>query len=277
MNARETQDVILRLLADGPLRAAALAGAPEAPAEARATLARTDAAALDRFGRFLARHYFRERVVHYFKYARALAPLTGRAPEGALKTPEFRALVPGLVLGERGSAERVAALLRKHLTEDAGTVREKVPYWDDLVAYQEAFFLADALVPDQAPAPFPARARTAAILDLSWDLPAVLPLLLRPFHELPLPRRAPARLLFARSPIGEVTALRCTDALKELLDRLTGEADPTEVAAKMGIDQASFEKTLHRLERLGAVVAREAFSSSHVGSEVAPAGRGAHP
>ncbi len=272
MTARDTQDVILRLLADGPFRAAALAGAAEAPAEARATLARTDAAALDRFGRFLARHYFRERVIHYFKYSRALAPLAGRAPEGALKSDEFRALVPGLVLGERASAERVAALLRKHLTADAEAIREKVPYWDDLVAYQEEFFLADALAPGQAPAAFPARARAAAILDLDWDLPAVLPLLLHPFRELPLPRRVPTRLLFARSPIGEVTALRCTDALKELLDRMTGETDPSEVAAQMGIDQASFEKTLQRLEQLGAVVAREAFSSSHVGSEVAPAG-----
>jgi hypothetical protein len=277
MNSRETQDVILRLLADGPLRAGALSGAPETPPEVRATLARTDAAALDRFGRFLTRHYYRERVVHYFKYSRALAPLTGRAPEAALKTAEFRALVPALVLGERASAERVAALLRRHLTGDAEAVREKVPYWDDLVAYQEAFFLADALAPEPAATPFPARARAAALLDLSWDLPAVLPLLLHPFGELPAARWAPTRLLFARSPIGEVTALRCTDALKELLDRLTGQTDPSEVAAQMGIDQALFEKTLHRLEQLGAVVAREAFSSSHVGSEVAPTGRAARP
>jgi len=267
MNSRETQDVILRLLADAPFRSAALASSPEIPAEGKAALARVDAAGLDRFGRFLARHYYRERVVHFFKYARALATLTGRAPEGALKTPAFRALALEVVLGERGSAERVVAFLREHLIRDADAIRAKVPYWDDLVAYQAAFFLADALPSEQPATPFPARASTAAILELDWDLPAVLPLLLRPFRDLPMPRRQPTRLLFARSPVGEVTALRCTDALKELLDRLTGLADPSELAARMGIDHASFEKTLGRLEQLGAVVAREAFSSSHVGSE----------
>jgi DNA-binding transcriptional ArsR family regulator len=273
MTSRETQDVILRLLADGPLRAAALAGAAETPQEVKATLARTDAAALDRFGRFLSRHYYRERVVHYFKYARALAPLTGRAPEGALKTAAFRALVPQLVLGERASAERVLALLRDHLLRDAEAVRRKLPYWDDLVGYQAAFFLADALPPERPPTRFPARAPTAAILELDWDLPAVLLLLLRPFAEPPMPPRQPTRLLFARSPAGEVTALRCTDALKDLLDRLTGLADPSELAVRMGIDHAAFEKTLSRLEELGAVVAREAFSSSHVGSELSPTAR----
>lgn len=79
----------------------------------------------------------------------------------------------------------------------------------------------------------------------------------------------PTRLLFARSPHGEVTALRCTDALKNLLESLTGEANPAEVAARMGLDAASFDKTLRQLEQLGAVVAQESFSSSHVGSEPA--------
>ncbi len=276
MTSRETQDVILRLLADGPFRAAALPGNQSTPAEVRAVLARADAAALDRFGRFLCRHYYRERVVHYFKYSRALASLTGRAPEAVLKTPEWKAMVPELILGERSSAARVLDLLRDHLTRDAGAVCAQVPYWDDLIAYQSAFFLSDALPPAHAPTPFPARAETATILELTWDLPAVLPLLLRPFRELPLPPRKPARLLFARSPQGEVTALRCTDALKTLLDRLTGQADPAQVAARMGIASASFEKTLQQLEQLGAVVAQESFSSSHVGSELpstAPGGR----
>ncbi len=83
-----------------------------------------------------------------------------------------------------------------------------------------------------------------------------------------MPPRRPTRLLFARSPHGEVTALRCTDALKNLLDQLTGEEAPTAVAARMGIDPSTFEKTLGQLEDLGAVIAYESFSSSHVGSDL---------
>lgn len=298
MNSRDAQDVILRLLADGPFRAAATSPASSLDADTAGVLARLDLAGLERFGRFLCRHYYRERVVHYFKYSRALVSLTARPPEAALKTPEFHALVPALVMGERASAERVLELLRRFLTGDADSIRARIPYWDDLIAYQGAFFLSDAVptphhtlrdaepwraVPPagrSAPSAdrlsghpaagvgprFPARAETASYVELGYDLPAVLPLLLKPFTELPAPARKPTRLLLARSPHGEVTAIRCTDALKGLLDSLTGEEPSAQVAARLGVDPDSFEKTLRKLEELGAVVARESFSSSHTGS-----------
>ncbi|MBZ5561152.1 MAG: hypothetical protein LAP13_01890 [Acidobacteriia bacterium] len=267
MNSRDAQDVILRLLADGPYRSTAMGGRG-ADAEVAAVLARVDLPALDRFGRFLCRHYYRERVVHYFKYCRALAPLVGRSPEAALKTEEFKALMPGLILGERASAQRVLDLLRRFLTADAEPVRAKIPYWDDLIAYQGAFFLSDAVPSAQPLAPFPARAETTQFVELGFDLPAVLPRLLRPFEELPMPLRTPVRLLLARSQHGEVTAIRCSDTLKTLLDSLTGEVAPAQVAARLGVDAGSFERTLRQLESLGAVVAQESFSSSHVGSDL---------
>ena len=277
MNSRDAQDVILRLLADGPFRTAALADGASVEPEVAEVLARVDRQGLDRFGRFLCRHYYRERVVHYFKYSRTLAPLTGRAPEAVLKTAEFTALMPGLVLGERKSADLVLELLKRHLTTDVDSVRAVVPYWDDLVTYQSVFFLSDALplAPHTAGAArFPARAETARMVELGWDIPAVLPALLRPFRELPMPAQRPTRLLFARSPHGEVTVLRCTDALKDLLEGLTGEEDPSRIAARMGVDPESFEKTLKRLEQLGAVIAQGSFSASHVGSDSAVAGSG---
>jgi len=274
MNSRERHDVILRLLADGPFRATALTatggdrGAHRLTPEIAAVISRVDLPALDRFGRFLCRHYYRERVVHYFKYCRALASLTDRAPEKTLKTPEFTALMPRLVLGDRGSAELALELLRRFLTEDADGIRARIPYWDDLVAYQGAFFLSDATPPGRAATEFPARAETAAILELAWDLPAVLPSLLRPFTEVPLPPKQAARLLFARSEHGEVTVLRCTDTLKELLNGLTGDVPPAEIAARLGLDAGALDKTLRQLETLGAVLARGSFSSSHVGSDL---------
>ena len=62
--------------------------------------------------------------------------------------------------------------------------------------------------------------------------------------------------------------LRCSDTLKSLLDSLTGEEAPAQVAARLGVDAGSFERTLRQLESLGAVVAQESFSSSHVGSDL---------
>jgi hypothetical protein len=260
-DSRATQDIILRLLADGPLRAAALDG--DAAPEIAVVMAHLDAAGLERFGRFLCRHYYRERIVHFFRYARALEGVTGRAPEAILKTAEFTALIPRLVLGERDSARLVLDLLERHLTAEAGRIRALVPYWDDLTAYQGALFLCDALPPARpearAPAPGGLRspAPTAAIVDLEWDLPEVLPLLLRPFEKPPVPPRRPTRLLFARSVHGEVTALRCTDALKRLLEGLTGEESLEQAAARMNLDPASLERAWKELERLGAIEVRD--------------------
>ncbi len=267
MNSRNAQDVVLRLLADGPFRAGAMQSPESLGVETAAVLKHIDLAGLDRFGRFLCRHYYRERVVHYFKYSRALAPLTQRPPEAALKTPEFNALMPHLVLGDRASAAVVLDILRRFLSENAEDIRAQIPYWDDLIQYQSAFFLSDALPPAPASTRFPARAESALMVELRYDLPAVLTQLLKPFEQIPTPPQKPTRLLLARSPHGEVTAIRCTDALKNLLDRLTGEVSPEQLASQMGVDVGAFEKTLRQLEQVGAVVARESFSSSHVGSE----------
>lgn len=272
MNSRAAQDVILRLLADGPFRTAALGDADALDPEVREVVARVDHAGLDRFARFLCRHYYRERLVHYFKYSRALLSLTGRKPEAVLKTAEFTALIPRLILGDRASAEAVLELLQRHLSEKADAIRAAVPYWDDLITYQSVFFLSDAL-PLEAQSGesirFPARAPATTIVELSCDLPAILPQLLRPFEKLPRPPCQPTRLLFARSAHGEVTVLRCTDALRDLLESLTGREDPAQIAARMGVDPRSFQETIQRLERLGAVVAQETFSASHVGTDPA--------
>ena len=266
MNSRDAQDVILRLLADGPFRAAALAGSSPLDSGQATVLSKVDHDGLERFGRFLCRHYYRERIVHFYKYSRALAPVTGRAPDAVLKTPAFSSLMPRLVLGDRASAQLVGDLLRHHLTADADSIRVLVPYWDDLVAYQGVFFLSDALPASQSPAPFPARADTASILRLEWDLPAVLPSLLRPFSSLPVPEKRTIRLLFARSLHGEVAVVRCTEALKDLLDNLTGEQDPGQLAARLKIAPEVFQQTVARLEKMGAVVSQGSFSGSHLGS-----------
>ena len=211
--------------------------------------------------------------MHFFKYSRALAARTGCAPEAVLKTTEFAALMPRLILGERASAQLVLNLLQKRLLEDADIHRAQVPYWDDLIAYQSVFFLSDAAPPPQSAAErvqFPARAESAILLDFQWDLPTVLPLLLRPFTELPIPSRRSLTLLFARSPQGEVTVLRSTDALKQILTRLSGREDPAQIAAQLNLDPAAMAKAMKRLEEIGAVVAQESFSASHVGSDLPP-------
>src|SRR2546421_2811368 len=129
---RALQDSVIRALADAPYRAS-----PEWRG-----LALADPTRLERFARFLARHFYFERVVHFFKYSRALARVTGRRPEAVLHSPGFDALLSTAVLGSRATARAVAALAVRHL-RPAGAARS-IPYLDDLLAYEEAVMVAEA-------------------------------------------------------------------------------------------------------------------------------------
>src|SRR4029077_13979855 len=65
---RALQDDVIRALADAPYRASA--------DWRRRGLADPDR--LERYARFLARHFYYERVVQFFKYSRSLARVTAR-------------------------------------------------------------------------------------------------------------------------------------------------------------------------------------------------------
>src|SRR2546430_4000564 len=129
-NDRALQDDVIRALADAPYRASA--------DWRRRALADPDR--MDRYARFLARHFYYERIVHFFKYSRALARVTSRAPEGVLKSPAFDALLPALVLGSRETASAVARLVTAHVA--VGAV--PVPYLFDLLRYEAAMMVVEA-------------------------------------------------------------------------------------------------------------------------------------
>lgn len=192
MSDRALQDDIIRALADPSYRRSAEWGDREL----------ADPARVERFARFVARRYYHERVLHFFKYSRALARVIGRVPEEALRTVRFEQLLPELTLGDRASAARVADLVVAHV----GAADGAVPYLTDLLRYERAMMVAEAgprapdhdgdLLPDESFA-----------LELDHDLPAVLPAILRPFDAVPDAPARPCRLVIARSPHGRVTVM----------------------------------------------------------------------
>src|SRR5206468_9376144 len=127
---RALQDDVIRALADAPYRGSA--------DWRRRELADPDR--VERYARFLARHFYYERIVHFFKYSRALARVTGRAPEAILKGPAFDALLPTVVLGSRETAAAVGRLVTAYVA--AG--RMPIPYLADLLRYEEAMMVVEA-------------------------------------------------------------------------------------------------------------------------------------
>src|SRR5947208_12058780 len=145
---------------------------------------------MERYARFLARHFYYERIVHFFKYSHTLARVTGCAPEGILQSPAFDALLPALVLGSRETAGAVARLVTAHVAARGALV----PYSADLLRYETAMMAVEAGPrvwrdadggggggsPKGVPAGpgeryCPETVEGTVLLELAFDLPAVLP------------------------------------------------------------------------------------------------------
>jgi len=248
---RALQDHVIRALADAPYRAST--------EWRRRALA--DPERVERYARFLARHFYYERIVHFFKYSRALARATGRRPEAVLNQPGFDALLPTVVLGSRASAQAVARLVADHV---AGS-EAPIPYLADLLRYEEAMMVVEAGPrvwrddPEQADenggrgTGQPEKVEGTVLLELAYDLPAVLPGLLQPWTSVPECTPRHTQLLVARSPHGRVAVARGTDVVAAVLELADGRRTLGELAAGAGLEVAELEDTLQGLVDLGAV------------------------
>ncbi len=246
---RALQDEVIRALADAPYRAS--------PEWRRRRLA--DPERVERYARFLARHFYYERIVHFFKYSRVLARITGRFPETILKRPGFHALLPTLVLGSRETARAVARLVVEYVSGTGGPI----PYLGDLLRYEEAMMIAEAgprvwreagkEEEGRRKGGVPEAVEGTMLLDLSYDLPAVLPQLLQPWIEPPQAPERPTKLLVARSPHGRVAVARSDEAVAAVVQLADGKRTLQQLAAGAGLEVGELEATLQGLVDLGAV------------------------
>ncbi len=247
---RALQDAVIRALADAPFRASL--------EWRRRALADPDR--VERYARFLARHFYHERIVHFFKYSRALARVTGRAPEGILKSPAFEALLPGIILGSRDTAAAVARLVTAHVA--AG--QAAVPYLADLLRYEEAMMVVEAgarVWRDGAPSGGagggerfrPETVEGTVLLELSFDLPSILPKLLQPWTDVPQALERRTKLLVARSPYGRVAVARSDESVAAVVQLADGRRTLGEIAGVAGLGVKDLEATLQGLVDLGAV------------------------
>ncbi|MGH7675940.1 MAG: hypothetical protein ACREMV_11780, partial [Gemmatimonadales bacterium] len=252
MSDRALQDQVIRALADAPFRASA-------QWRKRGLV---DPDRLERYARFVARHFYYERIVHFFKYSRALARITGRPPEAVLPGPAFDALLPTAVLGSRETAVRVAGLVAAHVR--AGGPYPAIPYLDDLLAYEETMMVVEAgpriwrdgADPGAAKSGErypPARVEGTELLELAHDLPAILPQLLQPWTEVPQAPLRATRLLVARSRHGRVAVARPDQSTARVLDLADGTRTPEQLARAAGLDPRDLDAALQGLLELGAV------------------------
>jgi hypothetical protein len=255
MTGRSVHDLLLRILSDGALRARLFEGrsCPDGmPVQEWTVLARLSSDRLRRMSQFLARHYYRERIVRLFRHVQTLAPHTGRDPLTILQTPEAQAVMETACLGSSVSAERLLTLIEEFLLTHDEPILMHIPYWRDLVRYHAAMFRCDAGGSTQN-SRHPRRADGARIVDLTWDLPAVFVQLRNGPTVPPHADPQPTRLLIARSTRGQVTAVRSRNDIERLLHFADGTRDTQQLSHLVGLSIQHTEHVLQQLMELGAI------------------------
>ncbi|OLC42070.1 MAG: hypothetical protein AUH74_04905 [Nitrospirae bacterium 13_1_40CM_4_62_6] len=259
MTGRSLHDALLTVLSDGPLRAQLLTGDTSARGmlgrEEWVMLRRVSVERLCRMARFLARHYYRERIVRLFRHIRTLAPHTGRDPLAVLDTPAGLASLDQSVLGTHATAERLVSLIEDSLIGNDAVIRRSIPYWRDLVRYHVTMFRVEAGAPLSGgnPGGTPRRTPSTRVLDLDWDIPGVIADLRKGAPPVPIAKAAPTCLLVARSRHGRITAVRCSQDIRVLVEAADGQRTVDQLARMSGLSVQEIGGLLPQLEEIGAI------------------------
>ena len=91
------------------------------------------------------------------------------------------------------------------------------------------------------------------LLEVTHDLPAVLPLLLRDWTEVPGAPEQATTLLIARSAHGRVSVARTTTTIATVLELADGRRSLDDLARDAGLKPGELEATLEGLVEIGAV------------------------
>jgi hypothetical protein len=256
MTGRSLHDTLLRVLSHGPLRAQLLdmdEAATTVISDEWRILRRVPEDRLRNMARFLARHYYGERIARLFRHVRRLAHQTGRDPLSVLDSPKARIVLDHAVLGSSDTAEEMASLLETFLLENAADIQKQLPYWQDLVRYQATMFRLEARKVKERATDRPCRSASATIVKFEWDIPAILANLLSSNDGQLTTVHSPSILLIASSADRQVISLRCTPNAQRLFEATDGTRTVEELglAAECSVQQT--EQVLEQMRKIGAI------------------------
>jgi hypothetical protein len=256
MTGRSLHDMLLRVLSHGPLRTHLLDmddASTTITSDEWHTLRCVPRDPLRNMARFLARHYYGERITRLFRYVRRLALQTGRDPLSVLDSPEARPVLDHAVLGSSDTAEEMVSLIETFLLEDAGDIQKRFPYWRDLVRYQATMFRLEARGAEEDATDRPCRSAAGNIVTFEWDIPAILANLQSSNDRQSIPAPGPSILLIASSTDRHVTSLRCTPSVQRLFEAADGTRTVEELGLAADYSVQQTEQVLRQMKEIGAI------------------------
>jgi len=239
MNDRALQDELIRYLSDAKLRRAP-------PRSLRLT--GDEAEKANKFARFLARRYYRDRLIRSFRYSRVLSGRTGRRAEEVCDLPECEAFLNDCVLGSLASARRAGEMAVAHLATGQGLY----PWWNDLIAYESAHFLQTATTERAQPGAHHRPSPSATCIHFEWALPEMLPRL-RKGEPVGEESHRGVTLLFSRTHMGKVYVVELDESTAAVFRATDGARTLKQIAEAGGATGPQAEAAVSNLAQIGAV------------------------
>lgn len=235
---RELQDEIIRCLTDASSQRAAILNPNEAEKA-------------QRFSRFLARRYYRDRLHRAFRYSRnAVNDDFQPRIETIVDSAEFDTFLSRCVLGSLASSQAVGEMAITRLLP----AKAPGPWWPELLQYEFAFFVQ--LATSEIEAPVNTRglgvAKSTIVREFSWKMPALQESLKSgqlPAEDL----RGRTVLLFSRTQHGKVYVAELDHAAASVLHAVNGQRDFVEIAKDAAISETHAQQILASLSEIGAV------------------------
>jgi len=257
MTGRSLHDTLLRVLRDSAFREQVLDQCDDAAACAHHpewhVIRRASKDDLTNMARFLARHYYTERIVRLFRHIRRLSPRTGRDPRHVLESPRAQVILDHAVVGSRQTAENLMSCIEEYLLENDSAIRLQFPYWRDLVHYQVTMFRLEACREDQRPVHLPCRSASARIAEFEWDLPAIIAALHSSQELLIEDKKVASKLLISACADQQVITHRCSSSVQLLFEAADGTKTVEQLRQHAGLSKQHTEEMLGQMKAIGAI------------------------
>jgi hypothetical protein len=237
---RDLQDEVIRYLADARARKTSSSELP-------LSLEQTQKA--EKFARFLARRYYRDRLARSFRYSRLFASAIGRDAEQVVDGESFQDFLNACVMGSLEAAQQVGQMAVMHLSD----VQAPAAWWDEVLAYEQAFFLQAATAEAEPVADFPRRGRSAVCCTFRWNLPEILARL-KSGQNIGDDLKKDVVLLFSRTGGGKIYVVEIEESSELVWRHSDGFKRMEQIASAASLPLKTVQDTLQALNELGAVV-----------------------
>ena len=234
---RDLQDQVIRFLSDARTR---LTETPDI------LLDENEAQRAERFSRFLARRYYRDRLSRGFRYSARLVE-TGQSAEHIVDRADFDSILNHCVLGSLTSSKEVGELALSQLLPLRGEI-----WWRELLEYERAFFLQLA-TSEISPAGTGPRPNSSTVLhEFGVQIPELLSRL-RTGQNVDEVERQKVTLLFSRISHGKVFVAEVDSKTCAVFKLIDGKRSLNQIATVCDSAPEEFQRIIADLVEIGAI------------------------